>query len=124
MGEAKILLFALKKNFLKDLLKYKILNLKIIEQERNSTYHLLKLENGSQTQQHYPERAFQEGLAESREDLVRSASQEDPQKEHQKGASGQSGAQTNRQTQAHRQMPDHQVQQEAASGPWLHFGRD
>ena len=90
-------------DFLKDLLKYKILNLEIIEQERNSTYHLLK-QDGSQAQQHHPERAFQEGLAESREDLVRSASQEDPQKEHQKGASGQSGAQTNRQTQAHRQV--------------------
>ena len=55
-------------------------------------------ENGSQAQQRDSERAFQERLAESCQDMVRPASQEDQKKECQKGTGCQGGPATHFQT--------------------------
>ena len=61
-------------------------------------------ENGSQAQQRDSKRAFQEGLAKPREDVVRPTGEEDQAQEHEKGSRRQGRPAANRQAQAHRQV--------------------
>ena len=72
-------------------------------------------ENGSQAQQRDSERAFQEGLAKPRQDVVRPTGEEDQAEEHEEGSRRQGRPAADRQTQAHSQVSRQSVENRDAA---------
>merc|ERR1711872_339928 len=84
----------------------------------------IKRNHGSQAQQRYSKRPFQEGLAEPCQNLVRPAGEKNQTREGEKGQGCPRRPKTHCLSQAYCQMPYHQVQQEATSRSRFHVGGD